>query len=82
MNSTSYLGSRLAPICIVLARFLTSMSMALASSCALKMLDVGGIPGLSGVVGNPMLSSLRSAAASLMPKGMNKATRGGLMGAN
>jgi hypothetical protein len=63
-SSLSYLGSRLAPIYMVLARISASMGTAFVSSSALKMPDVGGIPGLSGVVGNRRLSSLSTAMAT------------------
>jgi hypothetical protein len=61
-SSLSYLGSKLAPICTVLPGFLISICTALASSSALKTLDVGGITGLSGAVGNWRWSSLSSTA--------------------
>jgi hypothetical protein len=75
-------GSRLALICIVLAGFLTSMCTTLASSSALKMPNISGIPELSGAVGNRRLSSLSSVTvttivASLMLEGPDKATREG-----
>jgi hypothetical protein len=63
-SSLSYLGSRLAPICKVLAGFSVLMGTAVASSSALKMLDVGSIPGLSDVVGNQRLCSLSSTAVT------------------
>jgi hypothetical protein len=60
MSSLSYLGSKLAPVCIVLVGLSMSICTALVSSFVLKMLGVGGIPGLSGVVGKRKLSSLSS----------------------
>jgi hypothetical protein len=61
MNSLSYLGSKLAPICTVLAGFPTSICPALASSFALKTLNVRGISRPSGAMGNQRLSSLSPA---------------------
>jgi hypothetical protein len=58
MSSLPYLGSKLASICTVLVGSLASICTALASSSILKMPDIGGITGLSGVVLNQRLSSL------------------------
>jgi hypothetical protein len=69
MSLLSYFESRLAPICVVLAWFLASTGTTLASSSALKMPDVGGIPGLSGAMGNQRLSSLNSTAAIVAAAG-------------
>jgi hypothetical protein len=66
MSSLSYLGSRLAPICMVLAGCSASMGMTLASLSALKMLDVGGIPRLSGAMGNQRLRSLNSVMVTVV----------------
>jgi hypothetical protein len=45
MSLFSYLGSKLVPICMVLAGFSALICMTLVSSSTLKMLDVGGILG-------------------------------------
>jgi hypothetical protein len=63
-SSLSYLGSKLAPICTVLAGFLASICTTLASSSILKTLDIGGMAGLNGVVGIQRLSSLSSATVT------------------
>jgi hypothetical protein len=58
MTSLSYLGSKLAMICMVLARSPASICTALASSAALKAPNVGGMVGLSGTEDTQRLSSL------------------------
>jgi ethanolamine utilization microcompartment shell protein EutL len=69
----SYLGSKLASICTVLVGSPASICMALASSIALKALDVGGMAGLSDAKGTQRLSSLNltmattEAARSMLP---------------
>jgi hypothetical protein len=50
-SSLSYLGSRLAPIYMVLAGSLSLICMALVSSAALKAPDVGGMAGLCSAEG-------------------------------
>jgi hypothetical protein len=70
-SSLSYLGFKLATICMVLAGFPASIWTALVPSSILKMPDVGGIARLSSAIGNRRLSSYSSAvvtaaAASLM----------------
>jgi hypothetical protein len=70
-SSLSYLGFQLAWICTVLSGFLASICMPFAYSSTLKMLDVRGIVGLSGAIGNQTLSSRNltvatAAAASSM----------------
>jgi hypothetical protein len=64
MSSLSYLGSKLAPICTVLAGSLTSIYTALASSGVLKTPNVKGMAGLSSAVGTKMLISLNSITAT------------------
>jgi hypothetical protein len=64
MSSLSYSGSKLALIYMVLAGFPASIYTDMVSSSVLKMLDVRGISGLSGVMGNWRLGSLSSAAAT------------------
>jgi hypothetical protein len=61
MSSLSYLGSKLALICVVLAVSLASICMALASSVALKSPNVRVMVVLSGAEGTRRLSSLNSA---------------------
>jgi hypothetical protein len=64
MSSLSYLGSKLAPICMVLAGFPTSICTALAFLSILKTPDIRGMARLSGVVGTRRLSSLSLAVAT------------------
>jgi hypothetical protein len=64
MSSLSYLGSKLASICTVLADSPVQMCMTLASLSILKMLDVEGMAGPSGAMGTQRLSSLSSAMAT------------------
>jgi hypothetical protein len=64
MSSLSYLGSKLALICTVLAGFPVLIYTALASSSTLKMLNVGGISEPSSAMGNRRLSSLNSAVVT------------------
>jgi hypothetical protein len=51
MSSLFYLGSKLAPIYMVLAGSPASIYTALASSSILKMLDIMGMARLGGIVG-------------------------------
>jgi uncharacterized membrane protein YjjB (DUF3815 family) len=64
MSLLSYLGSKLAPICTVLARSLVLIYTELASSSTLKAPNIKGITGLSGVMGNRRLISLSSTVAT------------------
>jgi hypothetical protein len=66
MSSLSYLGSRLAPIRMVLIWSSALICMALASLVALKTLDVGGMAGLSSAAGIQRLISLNSIATTAM----------------
>jgi hypothetical protein len=63
-NSLSYLGSKLAPICTVLAGSSISICTTLVSSAALKMPDVEGMAGLSDAVGTRRLISRNLATAT------------------
>jgi hypothetical protein len=65
-SSLSYLGSKLALIYTVLARFPASICMALASSSVLKTLDVNRISRLSGAMGIQRLSYLSSAMVTMV----------------
>jgi hypothetical protein len=66
MSSFSYLGSKLALICMIFVGSLTSICMALASSAALKAPDVGGMAKLSGIKGTRRLSSLSSVVVTIV----------------
>jgi hypothetical protein len=65
MSSLSYLGSEFAPICTVLAGSLASICTTLESSGTLKVLDVDGMAGWSGIEGTQRLSSLKLAATTI-----------------
>jgi hypothetical protein len=80
VSTLSYLGSRLAPICTILAGCSVQMCTTLASLSVLKTLDVEGMAGSSGVVGTQRLSSLSSAlttaiAASSMLSSLQSSAR-------
>jgi hypothetical protein len=65
MSSLSYLGSKLALICMVLVGSSASICMDLASSATLKEPNIGGMAGLSGVDCTQRLSSLNLVAATV-----------------
>jgi hypothetical protein len=64
-SSLSYLGSKLAPVCMVLAGSSASICMALALSTALKAPDVRGMARLSSAEGTQRLSSLNSIVVTI-----------------
>jgi hypothetical protein len=66
MSSLSYLGSELAPICMVFAGSLALICTALATLFILKMLDVIIMAGLSDAIGIWRLSSLNSAMTTAL----------------
>jgi hypothetical protein len=68
-SSLSYLGSKLAPIYMVLAGSPTSICTALASSAALKVPDIRGMAGLSSAEGTQKLSSLNSVVTTIEAAG-------------
>jgi hypothetical protein len=65
MSLLSYLGSKLAPIYMVLARSLALICTALVSLSVLKMLHIRGMARLSSVVGILILRSLSSITVTI-----------------